>query len=142
MVQKPNLPAAALLINALYAAYDDPQQCQHTLRGTQTGYEQPLMGPNMNAFMVVMKTLKPNDPLQLIPQLNAVACLARLCSFELQHEGERDWRNAREDIKGSTLASIRPWFNEALSKDALQCGMNAIAEALAVSVPLQFDRAT
>lgn len=136
VAQKPNLPAAALLINALYAAYNDPQHCQHTLRWTQKGGERRLMGPNMKAFMVVMRSLKTNDPLQLTIQLNALACLARLCALELHHDGDRDWMVTGDDFKVLTPTSSRPWFKEALSTGALQCGMGAIATALAVSLPL------
>ena len=132
-VKQPNPEAAALLINAIFAAANDPQHCQHILRGTQTGPEKHLMGNNMHAFCVTAHRLDVDDDLHQTTQLNALACLARLCRLERENKARPDWRP-----QGAVTAI--PWSREAEGQHTLTCtqgpfGMDAIAQALVVRAP-------
>ena len=115
------------MVNALYAAVDDDQHCQHILRGTQTGPEAHLMGHNRDAFFVALKTFDTKSPLQLTAMLNASACLARLCELELANEAKPNWRE-----KESTV--VTAWWKQAELNNGFAHMLTAILSAFRVTV--------
>lgn len=129
VVQLPNPTAAAMVIQAMFAALDDPQHCQHILRGTQAGPKEKVMA-KMIAFCDVIHRPNVDGDLQQINQLNALACLVRLCQLERDFSPRPDWRP-----KGAL--TTRPWYREAERQNAsshLQgpFGMALVAQALGV----------
>lgn len=94
------------------------------------------MGNNMHAFCVVAHRLDVNDDLHQTIQLNALACLARLCKLEWDNKGRLDW-----GPRGPNMAL--PWTSEAERQHDLNhvqgpVGMDAIAQALAVCAVCAF----
>lgn len=115
------------MVNALYAAVDDDQHCQHILRGTQTGPEAHLMGHNRAAFLVALKACDTQSPLQLTAMLNTSACLARLCGLEFTNKAKPDWRE-----KGSAVATA--WWKHTELNNGFAHMLTAISLAFRVTL--------
>ena len=120
--------ADAMMIDAMFAAIDDPQHCQHILKGTHSGPKD--LTEIINALCHFVHNLDVKNGLQQITQLNTLACLLMLCRWEREFSSRPDWRP-----KGAVAA--RPWYHEAERQNALSCqqgpfGMALVAQAFGV----------
>lgn len=120
-MQSTSRETAALIVNALYAAIDNPEQCQHLLLGTQRIPEGPLPRENKVTANLAIQAFDKHVEYQLTAQLNGIACLARLCEQEVVHAP--DWAPQR---------SGTPWYDIAEAKSTFQCAIGSFVAAFKV----------
>lgn len=115
--------AAGLVVKALYAALDCPQQCQHLLLGTQRSKVPASGDPDGISVDAIVKTFDRTDESQLTAQLNAIACAARLCEMESMHAPE--WT-------APGAPSPTPWHDFAKSHSTFEYAMGSFMLAFKV----------
>ena len=78
----PSPQTAAVLVNALYAAFDYDQRCDYFLHQ----FAKPALGLSVLKEVMIrsISVFDSSNANQLTAQLNAVACLARLCNREME----------------------------------------------------------
>ncbi|DBA81350.1 TPA: hypothetical protein ACH3X2_006953 [Trebouxia sp. C0005] len=111
-------PVATVAVNALYTALADPEQCKHLLLHTHTVVGGSPRCDTNGGFDAAMMGLKG----QLTSRLTLSACLARICTEEIQHAG-----------KG--VAAKTPWFTKAIREGTFKMVYLVIQLATVESLP-------
>ena len=98
--------AAAELINALYTTLLCPTHCVYLLMGGLQSARQGSAAANQHAMHSAIVSLSPDYDLQLAAQLNAIACVARLCIAEARlgqasHQNSMGFWNEAAKRKGT-----------------------------------------
>ena len=114
-----------MVVYALYAGLDDPEQCKHLLLDTQQLPWGEVLPKSVAASInTAVQSFDKNDEYQLTTQLNGIACLARLCDVERQNA-----------LDGSTSGSshAQPCYTMATSKGAFEFAISTFMHAFKVS---------
>ena len=95
----------AATADAMYAVVDSQQQCRQLLRESD---QYRARSVDLLARMPeAISRLDPANQLELTAQLNALACLARMCDLEVQHESKPGWTQTGKQSGGT------PWLDQA-----------------------------
>lgn len=113
------------MMDALYAALDDAQHCQHVLQEARSHPKVHLLGRNNKAFVKAFKALSGHSDQRLTAKLTALACLARLYDMEVD-------RSPKPGCRARDATSGKPVFDSALGKSVFPCAVESVAQALQV----------
>ena len=125
---------------ALYAAFDCPEQCRLLCSGGITLSKDADMqsSPTLdttsscNAINSAIRAFDTDDEAQLTAQLNAIACLARICKLQQQNLLDPDWRDKWTDKRHPGTVT---WLDQTETLGTFDTAISSFACAFEVIPP-------
>lgn len=126
---------------ALYAAFDCPEQCRLICNGggiivmkDETIQRSTNLDTvtSCNAINFAIRSFDTDDEAQLTAQLNAIACLARICNLQKHNLLDPDWRDKWTDARCPDTVT---WLEQTELLGTFDVAISSFAWAFEVITP-------